>query len=192
MTEDITISDTSSDNAEGKNFEQKIACICGIPLSSRRESEKTLKVIDNDVGRVLTFSAYLGSQVFDLRTQDASVAADTSVRISAQGVADGGVHAGQKDVLHLRTTMWISDERNATIQGSTSMVSAPSGLSEQTGPQNQKPSNLANTSKYNACTVCKSSHVRIMLGPFFKPVITLAVGSLHSRRKGNVDQSGVK
>ena len=94
--------------------------------------------------------------------------------------------------MHLRTTMWILDERNATIQGSTSMVSAPSGLSEQTGPQNQKPSNLAITSKYNACTVCNSSHVSIMLGPFFQPVITLAVGSLHSRRKGNVDQSGEK
>ena len=77
VTEDITISDTSSDNAEGKNLEQKIACIRDIPLSSRRESEKTLKVIDNDVGRVLTFLAYLGSQVFDVRTQDAKVAVNT-------------------------------------------------------------------------------------------------------------------
>ena len=92
---------------EDNNLEEKIAQIqAKFPLRSRRECEETLEVVNDNVDKALAFLAYLGPRVPDIQTQEASVAANSQERASAQGVAGGDVYAGQKGVLDLTSMEW--------------------------------------------------------------------------------------
>lgn len=170
---------------QGNDLDQVIAQIqARFPLRSRRECEETLEVVNNDVNKALAFLEYLGPRVPSNQTQDARVTSISQRRNSAQDVAGGDVRAGQKGVLKLSTTEWTPGEGFATGQRSMSVISAAPGPSGPTGPQNQMPSGSATTSKHKAYSICKYSHVSIMIKPFANRANGCCRGSVFTLKKG--------
>lgn len=109
MTEDITTAHIKNDTMEYNDFEQKIAQLhARFPLRSRRELEETLEVVNNDLDKGLAFLAHLGPRVPSIQSQNSSVTAGPQKRASAQVLAGGDVHPGQKGVLDLRTMEWTA------------------------------------------------------------------------------------